>query len=333
MKSLAKCLLLVFASVVPQVASAQEAPAVVPVNPVVPTSTRVDATEKGFAITPPEGWEVKRNVGNIELLMQVPKEPGMVYQRTVQVMVFDGAKFIDDATAKEFESTLVRKFSESSTAIEDFRIRNNTNIEMADGRKGLLFYSEFKIDGVPLMQAHILVSSATRHYLTTYTDLAEHFEKEENQAFLTEAWAAMTSIELDSATPGRFDGPLTVVVFLALFSVVAAAIMFARYRNAKKKYDAIAAADPTTDNLVSASGAQTINSGISLITDGPDDDLNSDSPASDAATSTAQNSQLGGSSNIIPIPTMTDDFASSHSGKSLNGKALTDDSTPLRRLG
>jgi|GEM_PF-4818950 len=233
---------------------------------VVSNGQRIEVGEKGFSITPPEGWEIVHNVGVATVLLQAQKQAGMTYQRSIQVMAFESPRFIDQTTAKEFEEYLVKKFSEVSAAIEDYRIRNNTDIEMSDGRKGILFYSEFKFDGVAMMQAHVLVSSKTRHYLTTYTDIAEHFEQEENQAYLAEAWGAMTSLELDSGTPNRFEGPMFAGIAVFVVSGFIGIFLLMRYRMARKRYEQLAALDLTAENAISAVPT-TLNSNIVTLSD------------------------------------------------------------------
>ena len=96
-----------------------------------------------FSITPPAKWEVYTHHPSLTLLMQVPYKAGIKYQRTIQVASFGGSRFIDEVTAKEYEEVIVRKFSVASASLEDFRVRNHMVIEMADGRQGLLFYTEF----------------------------------------------------------------------------------------------------------------------------------------------------------------------------------------------
>lgn len=167
--------------------------------------SRVTVRDGDFSLKPPKGWEVFTKLDSLTLLMQIPKQQGMRYQRTIQVASFSEPRFIDEMTAKEYEAVIVQKFSAVSSAIEDYRVRNHMNIDLVDGRSALLFYTEFKLEGVDLMQAHILVSSAERHYLMTYTDIAEHFEGDEANQFLTEAWESMTSVELSTDTPRRFE--------------------------------------------------------------------------------------------------------------------------------
>jgi hypothetical protein len=165
----------------------------------------VELKEYGVSLTPPAGWEVYTEHPNLTLLMQTPYVEGMKYQRTIQVASFDGVKYIDEDTAKEFEELIVRKFSRASASVESYRIRNHLEIQLDDGRKGLLFYSELMLDGVSLMQGHILISNDKRHFLMTYTDLAQHFEDDTNNQYLTEAWNAMTSARLEGPSPARFE--------------------------------------------------------------------------------------------------------------------------------
>jgi len=165
----------------------------------------LELKDKEFSITPPTGWEVFSTHPSLSLLMQVPYDKSLKYQRTIQVMARSGLRYMDDVTAREYEQFIVREFSKVSVSIEDYKLRNHVPIQMADGRQGLLFYTEFKLHNVNLMQAHILVSSPKRHYLITFTDVAEHFEKDDSSQFLAEAWDSMTSIKIEGAAPKRFN--------------------------------------------------------------------------------------------------------------------------------
>ena len=93
---------------------------------------------------------------------------------------------------------------------------------MEDGREGILIYTDFLGSGRKMMQAHVLVSSETNHYLSTFTDVAEHFENPSDGAqFLAEAWSAMTSIQLDSATPSPGRG-----IEIAIGSILALGLLY-----------------------------------------------------------------------------------------------------------
>ena len=169
------------------------------------SSQRFAIKEGDFSIVGPPGWEVIQDHANLSLLFQVPFTSDLLYQRTIQVAAFTGPVFIDEVTASEFEQTIVQKFSKASVTVRDYRIRNHLIIELADGRPGILFYSEFEFEGVALMQKHILVSSAERHYLMTFTDIAAHFDDERSNLYLGEAWQSMTSVELSGKSPSRFS--------------------------------------------------------------------------------------------------------------------------------
>lgn len=198
--------------------------------------SRIEIADKGFSIVPPAGWEVSRDHPQLSFVMQIPYQKGMKYQRTIQVASFGGPKYIDGTTAREFEELIVRKFSRASASVEDYRIRNHLTVEMADGRPGLLFYSEFALDRVPLMQMHVLVSSDNRHYLMTYTDLAKHFEDDGATTYLTRAWDSMISVQVAGPSPSRFGLAIqlgvavgVLVFFFILFRII-------QGRKAKKDY-------------------------------------------------------------------------------------------------
>jgi hypothetical protein len=213
--------------------------------------TRVVVKEGDFSLVPPKGWEVFTRLDNLTLLMQVPKQPGLKYQRTIQVASFSEPCFIDELTAKEYENVIVQKFSSISSAIEDYRIRNHMTVDMADGRSALLFYTEFKLEGVNLMQAHILVSSATRHYLMTFTDVAEHFESDDANQFLAEAWDAMISVQLATRTPQRFQTFVAVGVGVLVLAVLALVVIGVRSWRSGRSYRQYADGRDLPDDEVS----------------------------------------------------------------------------------
>jgi hypothetical protein len=202
--------------------------------------TRLTLKDGDFSIVPPKGWEVFKELPTLTLLMQVPHEPDMRYQRTVQVASFNGSRFIDEVTAKEFEETIVAKFSKASAGITDYRLRNHMKIEMADGQEALLFYTEFTSEAVPLMQAHILLSSDKRHYLVTFTDLAEHFENEEQSQFLSEAWESMISAQLGGKAPARVGSLVMVAVGVGVLLVAVVLLGALRYWRSGKAYRELA---------------------------------------------------------------------------------------------
>ncbi|MBM4253054.1 MAG: hypothetical protein FJ146_13860 [Deltaproteobacteria bacterium] len=198
----------------PTASAAPVEPAAPPPPPqpvmVIADGSPVSVKDGDFKISPPQGWEVYTQRPDLTLLAQPPMQEGVKYQRTLQVAAFSGPRYIDAVTAKEFEEKIPQRFSQANPAIYEYRVRNQVPIELNDGRRGLLFYTEFQLEKTALMQAHILVSSTSRHYLVTFTDVAEHFEGEGANQYLAEAWTSMVSTQLGTPTPERFSN-LTMV--------------------------------------------------------------------------------------------------------------------------
>jgi hypothetical protein len=292
-----------FASAPPKIAPAEEAPVSAvevvknseapvaatqaPELPVhfVSDGTRVSLENGAFSLIPPPKWDVYTGHPSITLLLQVPLEKGMKYQRTIQVASFSGVKYIDDVSIHEFEELIVRKFSQASASVEDFRIRNSMTINMDDGRNGLLFYSEFLLDGVPLMQAHILVTTDARHYMMSFTDLADHFEGEQAEQYLNVAWSAMTSVELNADSPVRYQSMKNMGAMVAgVISFLVMLFSFNHFR-AKRKYQQYESGMPLDEDELSKSGFKTMNkeaifnSDTSALSD--EDDFGSHAPDSE----------------------------------------------------
>lgn len=188
----------------------------------VSDGTRINVEGRGFSIKPPAGWELDLNHPTLSLFMQIPEARGLKYRRTLQIASLNSPRYIDEISAREFETYLVDNFSKASLSITNYRIRNHAMIELSDKRPAILFYAEMNLDNVPLMQAHILASGPDRHYLMSYTDVREHFEDDALSAqYLSEAWDSMVTLEFEGATPVRFApiqrmGGLAALAFLVL---------------------------------------------------------------------------------------------------------------------
>jgi hypothetical protein len=182
-----------------------------------------DLSAKGFSITPPKGWEILKDITNVTLFMRAPHEDG-VYQRNIQILLFKDPIYIDEATGADFEEKILTKYSNISPTIKNFSIRSHSLLKLLNGQDAILFYTTFDISDQQLMQAHILTSSGTHHYLLSYTDLRSHFEGADTGPFLKEAWASMTSIEVDSPPPKRKD--FSLLLFLLAAGVIIGTVVF-----------------------------------------------------------------------------------------------------------
>ncbi len=212
---------------------------------------RISLRDGEISILSAKNWEIFTEIPGLTLLMRAPQDPETRYQRTIQIASFNGPRYMDEITAKEFESLIVRKFAATSASIKKYRIRNYTNVELDDRRPGLLFYSEFSVDGVNLMQAHILVSSIRRHFLITFTDVAYHFEGSTQGPFLEEAWTTMRSAQLRGEIPRRFRVTLTMVYVAGGIIVLLGGLAILRigYSGHSLKKDVVLAYDEKTAHL------------------------------------------------------------------------------------
>ncbi|MCX6123206.1 MAG: hypothetical protein NTV34_00410 [Proteobacteria bacterium] len=205
----------------------------------VPVSdgTRLSIEGKGFTMAPPSGWIIRKDLPRNSLFLQPEKLSAEEYPRNISVIKFPGPMAINEASAEKFSQYLEKNFPSVSQEIEDYRLRNNQSMQMADGREGLLFYSDFTVHGKAMMQANVLVSSETDHYLISFTDVAEHFENPQGDSeFLATAWAAMTSIQLDSPNPQPMESLRWTFIGIGLVVIIGGAVSYARNRAAGSVY-------------------------------------------------------------------------------------------------
>jgi hypothetical protein len=102
---------------------------------------------------------------------------------------------------------------------------NKMIMDFDSGLSGLLYYGDFSMLGVPMMQMHLVVSAADHHFIVAYTDLKENFDFD-NNPYLDQAFATMGSIRIESSAPERF-------IFIKILGLLAAGLIslgfFIRY--------------------------------------------------------------------------------------------------------
>ncbi|MBF0441575.1 MAG: hypothetical protein HQK54_06695 [Oligoflexales bacterium] len=184
----------------------------------ISNGTRIFLKEKGMSIIPPAGWEVHYNEGGQTLLFQVPYSENQ-YQRTIKVLYAREPLTIDSYTMDKFAEIILDKGSKRSSGIIGYQLLNKEIITMANGSKGLLYYTSFALGSTPMMELHIVVSSADGHFLMTYTDVDANFKSEDGKKFLDVAYESMTSIELSTPPPSRFQFLVRLGVILVVIVV------------------------------------------------------------------------------------------------------------------
>lgn len=189
-------------SLPPQVMT--EVPTVqIPEGSEISQGQRITIEGKGFSIVPPAGWIVQRDIHRVSLSLVLPVPEGK-YPSNINVIRFPGSKLMNRETEESFGEKIVKDFPATSPTIESYSLRNSQQIDLADGRKAILYYTDFLGSGRKMMQAHILASSQSNHYLITYTDTAENFEANPEGVqpeLFSLAWGSLVSLELDSPNP------------------------------------------------------------------------------------------------------------------------------------
>jgi hypothetical protein len=244
-------------------------PAEIPKQPasfVADGSSAVEIPEAGFKIVPPAGWEVIPGGSGARLLFQAPKPadvPGVFTLRpSMRVMMFDEAVPMDDATKDLYYKKIVEGNSNASSAISNYMIRSADAIKLANGMDAYLYYAEYTHSTVPTMQMHVLVSTAHKHFIMTYTDLASVFENQ--GAGLTTAYTSMQGVTLDSAPPERFTTMIYIgsaIVLVLLLLVTMRVVRGYRMKKLGERIESEDGGDATTDddNDYSRSGVSAIS--------------------------------------------------------------------------
>ncbi len=191
----------------------------------VPSVTEAVIEGKDFRISVPDGWQVLENYEGASLFIEAPLTDGSAYRRNMRIMAFSAPVFVDTFSLETMADKISRGVSESSNSIRDYQMTNKMLMDFDSGLRGLLYYGDFTMLGVPMMQMHLVVSSADNHFILAYTDLKENFDFD-NSPFLDQAFSTMGSIVMETKAPERF-------VFIKIFGLLAAGLislgLFIRY--------------------------------------------------------------------------------------------------------
>ncbi len=220
-------------------ASASEAQALSPVSEkIIADGNPITNEAFNFKITPPLGWEVSTNTGNLTLIMQEPKIEAPdyekpKYQRNITLAVMHKASPIDDKKASEISKALYDSFGKDSS-LADFKVTEHKLFNYKGKNDGLVVYSAYRMGEFELAQMHVLVSSQDKQYMMTYTDLADRFQGQDG-AF-EKAWNSMVSIEVSGSAPSRFDEIKPYVISGAIVGILAVLLLGVTWRRSKRDY-------------------------------------------------------------------------------------------------
>ncbi|MBF0441594.1 MAG: hypothetical protein HQK54_06790 [Oligoflexales bacterium] len=183
----------------------------------------IQITPFNIHITPPNGWEIKRNVNGMSLIMQVPStlkrydsvvEP--YYQRNISVSILRTPSPIDIQSVNMIKKRVQEGYK--VMGVNEYTIANEYNFfDFKKKNDGLVFYSYLSYKGVQLAQMHMLLSGKDKSVLMTYTDLTNRFAN--NKDMYNEAWNAMTSLKIPGTAPTR-NGKVIVNILLGVLVVM-----------------------------------------------------------------------------------------------------------------
>lgn len=179
----------------------------------------VTIEDRGFKMWIPDGWKLNINHYGASLFVEPDNQKNREYKRNIQVMAFSGSLFIDELELSSFSDEIKANAEKMSNAISNYNITDRMIIDMPDGSEGMLFYARFDYASESMMQMHLVVSSATDHFIMVYTDLERFFDFD-NGLMLDEAFTVMQSAQLSDPAPKRsfyfyiIFGSLFILAFL-----------------------------------------------------------------------------------------------------------------------
>lgn len=228
----------------------------------------------GLTITPLSGWEVVKNASGMTLIIQAPKgqeakRGKWQFRRNLTVVTMHEPSPIDEIEAAKLEEQIKLAVAKG-TGIPTIQVDPKHHFvdiatpsspatteeaapsePKASKNRGLVFYSYFDYQDLPMYQIHYVVSGADKRFILTYTDLAEELQKDEIYAA---AWQMLQSVQVTGDAPVRYQTITIVSGILAAGLILVFALLLGRHRRATKRYRQALAAetDQTIDDFFSS---------------------------------------------------------------------------------
>ena len=236
---------------------------------------RYEYPEKGLTIIPPAGFLVHENNSGFFLNFSEPpvaqKQKKFTYRRNIQVYWNNDYRYIDETSAAEFKEIIPQKF-EKYGGITNYQMSPPSIVDLGK-RKGILFYNTYNIDAAEMMHVMMIISSKTSHYVVTYTDLKENYDKNENnEEYNSVWWNCFTSIGLDSESPIRYQNVIYGSIGLGILLLIGMFIFMFRSSISSKSYHSFADESVDQQEMVEMVDDDSDSEGAAIIEDDNDTD-------------------------------------------------------------
>jgi hypothetical protein len=207
--------------------------------PFISNGSVISFDNNNASIVPIPGWQVMPKGHGMSLVMKEmrPESKGAIdyskpsFSRNITVMTLNAASPIDTNRAETF-ATEYSELAQKSGMMSDFAITSQKFFNYKSENDGIVYFAQHIANNFPMQQMIILVSSESKQYVLTYTDLAANFA---NQDSYDAAWKAMTSILVSGVAPKRYhyEGKIALGV-LGFLVALMAPFMIARIRKNRR---------------------------------------------------------------------------------------------------
>jgi hypothetical protein len=167
----------------------------------------VEIKSLGLAITPPKGWKVDQNTGNLTMIMYGPEKKRVgkggtkiKYKPNLTLATIHRPSPVDKKRSAQLKSLLKKSYAKNSGA-KDYRFTDANFFNYKGNNDGLVMYASFTLDELEMMHMHVMVSGSKKQFVMTYTDLAS--ELSNRQGGFEDAFKVMGSIKVQGVAPKR----------------------------------------------------------------------------------------------------------------------------------
>lgn len=189
------------------------------------TGERIYLEDPNISIETFAGWEGRHlPASGITLQLEGPEvsqhvnHTTLTFRPSFQIRTLHHSEPVDGRRVKSFLKELKHQFTKKNP-LTDFEILSSERLTFNSENDSLVVYASYFSRGLKLIQMHVLRASDKQQFVSTYTDVYDHFNS--NPENNERVWNVLSSLDFDGSPRSRNASIIQVLILISILLLLA----------------------------------------------------------------------------------------------------------------